>query len=101
MVWRIVRDEVEWSAASPLAREGVLRARPRLEADPFAAGERIQRSHVPRRFANAPNLFRLALPDGWRALYVVHSRPREAARVEVVFIGNHKRYDRLFGYKRS
>lgn len=101
MAWAVSRDADEWANANALAREGTLRHKTRLQTDPFTAGDRIQRNHFPRRFKDAPNLFRLALPDGWRALYVVHTRPRDEARVEIVFIGDHKRYDRLFGYKRS
>ncbi|HEV8360557.1 MAG TPA: hypothetical protein VGR28_08900 [Candidatus Thermoplasmatota archaeon] len=100
MEWSIVRDEEEWSRASALAREGLLRFRTRLETDPFAVGDRIQRTLFPRKFRDAPNLFRLALPDGWRALYVVHTKPPGEGRVEIVFIGDHKRYERLFGYRR-
>lgn len=99
MAWRVVRDEAEWAKARELAREGLLRFKSRLEADPFAVGDRIQLTLIPRRYKDAPNLFRLALPDGLRALYVVHTRPRDAARVEIVFIGDHKRYERLFGYR--
>lgn len=101
MTWSVVRDDDEWDQANALAREGLRRHKARLTSDPFSAGERLQKSHFPRRFKDAPNLFRLALPDGWRALYVVHTRPKAAARVEIVFIGDHKRYDRLFGYKSS
>ncbi|HLE98219.1 MAG TPA: hypothetical protein VI997_12675 [Candidatus Thermoplasmatota archaeon] len=101
MVWRVVKDEAEWASANEHAREGLRRFRGRLRSDPFAVGDRIQRDHFPRRFRAAPNLFRLALPDGWRALYVVHTRPRDEARVEIVFIGDHRRYDRLFGYRSS
>lgn len=99
MAWKVVRDEAEWSKATPLARDGLLRFRARLETDPFVVGDRIQRTLFPHRFRHAPNLFRLALPDGWRALYVVHTRPRGEARVEIVFIGDHKRYERLFGFR--
>lgn len=42
MAWKVVRDEAEWSKATPLARDGLLRFRARLETDPFAVVARGQ-----------------------------------------------------------
>lgn len=69
----------------------------KLEHEPFM-GDRIRRSQIPRRFRTLPNLYRLELPGGWRALYTVASRPAEGTQVRIVWIGDHKGYDRLFGY---
>ena len=68
--------------------------RERLISDLFL-GERIKRALIPKRFRDLPDLFRLELPEGWRALYTVASRPGGA---RVVRIDNHTRSDRLFGY---
>ena len=69
----------------------------RLRREPFL-GERIRRHLVPKRFRSLPNLFRLELPQGWRALYAVASHPTEGAQIRVVWIGDHTRYERLSGY---
>lgn len=43
----------------------------------------------------------LDLPHAFRALYSVLTRPGGGFRVVVDWIGDHKEYDRLFGYKTS
>lgn len=69
----------------------------RLKAEPFV-GDRIGRDLVPDRYAGLPNLFRLALPGGWRALYTVATSPGGGREVRIVWVGDHDAYDRLFGY---
>lgn len=64
-------------------------------------GERIPRTRFPPRFRGLENLFRLELPDGWRALYTVVSRRDQTRIVRILWIGDHQRYDRLFGYHRG
>ncbi len=66
-------------------------------ASPGSAS-RIPRERVPKRFRSLPNLFRLELPEGWRALYTVASSPMAGTQVRIVWVCDHKRYDRLFGY---
>ena len=69
----------------------------RLAEEPYL-GDRIPRGRVPRVFEGLPNLYRLELPGGWRALYAVVTHPAEGREVKIVWIGDHARYDRLFGY---
>jgi hypothetical protein len=69
----------------------------RLKSEPFL-GDRIPRRLMPREFKGLPNLFRLELPDGWRALYTVASSPSEGTQVRILWIGSHSRFDRLLGY---
>jgi len=69
----------------------------RLRREPFL-GERIHRDRTPRRYRDLPNLFRLELPEGWRALYTVASRPPLGSQVRIVWIGDPRRYERLLGY---
>jgi hypothetical protein len=64
-------------------------------------GEKIPANRIPKQFQPADNLFRLELPEGWRALYTVATRRGFPPVVRVVWIGDHQRYDRLFGYRRS
>lgn len=69
----------------------------RLKVEPFL-GDRIRRDRVPDRFAGLPNLFRLELPGGWRALYTVATSPGGGREVRIVWVDDHDAYDHLFGY---
>lgn len=96
---RIEVDEREWGRASPAARRALRAFRPLLRDRPERAGDRLRPALVPKRFRELPNLYRLELQDGWRALYSITRARHEAdVVVRVVFVGNHARYDRLFGY---
>lgn len=99
MIHDLAVDEEEWAATPALQREAITRLAARLKKDPTKFGERIQRARVPRRFRDYENLYRLALPEGWRALYTIRVRKDVPPGVRIVFIGDHKRYDRLFGYR--
>ena len=74
----------------------------RLESDPLA-GQQVKHSLIPRilqrRYA-VTNLWRLALPGGWRILYTLLVQEGDKG-VLVLWIGTHKEYDRLFGYHTS
>jgi len=93
-------DPREFSRASPEARRRLRALALQLRTRPFL-GEKIRRDLVPSRFRTLPNLHRLALPDGWRALYTVATHPTQGREVRIVFVADHKRYDRLFGYRSS
>lgn len=99
MIHDLAVDEEEWTAAPSLQQAAIRRHAPRLKSDPAALGERVQADRVPKRFRHYRNLYRLALPDGWRALYTIRVRKDVPPGVRIVFIGDHKRYDRLFGYR--
>ena len=93
----VVVDREEFRAAGEMQRKKLREYAERLRREPFL-GDRIRGHLVPKRFRGLPNLFRLELPQGWRALYTVASRPTEGVQIRVVWIGDHKRYERLFGY---
>jgi len=80
------------------ALKSVMKAR--LEADPFA-GDRIRRDLWPKQFRGLGNLFRIELPEAHRAVYTVLTFPGRPREVRIVWLGNHKKYDRLFGYSTS
>lgn len=68
------------------------------------AGDHISKSKIPdslRKEYGIDNLWRIELPEGWRALYTVISRPSEETTVSILRILSHKEYDRLFGYSTS
>ena len=85
-------------------REALTRQAQALRGDPFR-GTFIAPRQVPpqtlrrwqSRLGELPNLYKLDLPGGWRALYFVASdeRRRSAFVFEVV---RHTEYDRLLGY---
>jgi hypothetical protein len=93
----VVVDEREFRAAGEAQRRKLREFAARLRQRPFL-GDRIPRRLVPRHFRDLPNLFRLELPGGWRALYTVATAPLAGTQVRVVWIGDHTRYDRLFGH---
>ncbi|MHB8604471.1 MAG: hypothetical protein ACYDCK_04380 [Thermoplasmatota archaeon] len=98
MIHDLAVDEAEWRATPPLQRTAIRRGAERLKSTPSTVGERIRAEQIPKRFRAYGNLYRLALPDGWRALYTIRVRKDVPPGVRIVFIGTHKRYDRLFGY---
>jgi hypothetical protein len=75
-----------------------------LQKDPFR-GTFIALRRVPQktlkrwraRVGEVPNLYKLDLPGGWRALYFVASDARRRA-VFVIEVVRHTEYDRLLGY---
>jgi mRNA-degrading endonuclease RelE of RelBE toxin-antitoxin system len=74
----------------------------RLQSDPMV-GQQVQHARIPRtlqrRYA-VTNLWRLPLPGGWRLLYTVLVQEKDRG-ILVLWIGTHKEYDRLFGYRTS
>jgi hypothetical protein len=94
----VVVDEGEFRAAGLAQRKKLREHAGRLRREPFF-GDRIPRRLLPQRFRGLPNFFRLELPGAWRALYTVASHPTEGTQVRIVWIGDHRRYDALFGYR--
>ena len=92
----VVVDEREFRRAGIPQRRKLRELAHRLRVEPYF-GDRIRVELVPRPMRNLPNLLRLELPDGWRALYTVIST-RRGHHVRILWIGDHKRYERLFGY---
>ncbi len=88
----VVVDEREFRAAGEAQRRKLREFAARLRQRPFL-GDRIPRRLVPRPFRDLPNLFRLELPGGWRALYTVATAPLAGTQVRVVWIGDHARYN--------
>lgn len=80
--------------------QALVARRAHLEADPFS-GDAIPHSLWPRQYREFPTLFRLALPHGFRALYTATHEPGRRHLVVIEWLGDHKEYDRLFGYSTS
>lgn len=99
MSFDLAVDAREWENTPALQQEAVRRVAPKLRIDPARVGQRIESARIPARFRVYENLYRLPLPDGWRALYTIRVRKDVPKGVRVVFIGDHTRYDRLLGYR--
>lgn len=98
LTFLVTKDDQEWAKAPQLQQEALRRASRALAEDPFRVGQRIARERVPKSWRGYSHVYRLPLPEGWRAIYAVRTRPGEPREVRILFIGDHKRYDRLFGY---
>lgn len=64
-------------------------------------GDAIQRERWPKAFKGLPNLYRLELPHAFRAIYTVIFIPGTGHLARIEWLGDHKEYDRLFGYSTS
>lgn len=86
----------------PQAVQDALRSKvkPAFLADPFW-GDKIRRELWPKRFKQSPNLFRFELPDAHRAVYSVLTYPGQSREIRIVWLGNHKQCNHLFGYPTS
>ncbi len=93
----VLVDEEQFKAAGERQRRKLRGLSRRLQQEPFM-GDRIRRALVPSRFKDLPNLLRLELPDGWRALYTVASNPTKGTQIRIIWVGDRTVYDRLFGY---
>jgi len=74
--------------------------RDKLSQDP-TVGDNIRKSLIPKRVQKKhgiENLWRLELPNAWRVLYTIASRPGIRPEVHIIRILSHKGYERLFGY---
>jgi len=77
--------------------------RDRLSEDPMV-GDSIRKELIPtslRRAYSVDNLWRLELPEAWRVVYTIATKPGSRPEVLLLRILTHKEYDRLFGYSTS
>lgn len=54
--------------------------------------------HLIPRWLNTTNLFRVELTGYWRMLYTLRGNEIEVVAI-VLYLVDHKRYDKIFGYK--
>ena len=89
-------------AGLPARAQRALRTtvREQLLEDPYW-GDKIDRERWPKRFKGLPNLFRFELPEAQRGLYSVLTYPGLPREIRIVWVGNHKQYDRFFGCRTS
>lgn len=97
----VTADPKQVEGLPPNVKEALRdRLKPALVKDPFY-GDRITRNLWPERFRDYPNLFRFELPKSHRGVYTVLTHPGRDREVRILWLGNHKKYDRLFGYSTS
>ncbi len=92
-----------FTALDDAQRRKLMQWKERLERDP-TVGDQIRRNRIPRELVRKyelTNLWRLPLLDGWRLLYSIVTHPAEGKATIVLWIGDHKEYDRLLGYSTS
>ncbi|MGB0652688.1 MAG: type II toxin-antitoxin system RelE family toxin [Thermoplasmatota archaeon] len=92
-----------FDALDDAQRRKLMAWKERLEADP-TVGDQLNKQRIPKvwrtRYA-LTNLWRLPLVGGWRLLYTIVSHPADGAATIILWIGDHKQYDRLLGYATS
>lgn len=72
-----------------------------LKDNPFA-GDQVRRILMPRKYIakyDVKNVWRIELANRWRLLYTINSENVEIINF-VLDIVNHKKYDKIFGYKK-
>lgn len=102
---RIVGDELQRGVTSSVHQSifrSVVRVKGWLKENPFA-GEQVQKSLIPDYYINkysVTNLWRIDLSDYWRLVYTIQSNEVEIIDF-VLNIFDHKKYDKIFGYKKK
>lgn len=100
---RIVGEELQrgiTSSANQSIFRSIERVKGWLKDNPFA-GEQVQKSKIPHYYLNkydVTNLWRIDLSDYWRLIYTIQSSEVEIIDF-VLNIVDHKKYDKIFGYK--
>lgn len=99
LVGEEVKKRIQGSFHQTLLRS-IKRASELLKKNPFA-GNQIQKRLIPKNYIikyDAENLWRLELPNRWRLTYTIKGDKLEVINF-IIDIYNHKKYDKIFGYK--
>lgn len=76
------------------------RTRDLLKINPFA-GDQIPKRLIPKDYIkryDTDNLWRIELANRWRLIYTITGNQVEIVNF-IIDIFNHKKYDKIFGYK--
>ena len=102
---RIVGEEL-WRGVTSSVHQSILRSIERvkgwLKDNPFA-GEQVQKNLIPQEYIDkysVTNLWRIDLSDYWRLIYTIQSNEIEIIDF-VLNIVDHKKYDKIFEYKKK
>ena len=72
-----------------------------LKYNPFA-GDQVKKMLIPQKYIikyDSKNVWRIELANRWRLLYMVTSENVEIINF-ILDIVDHKKYDKIFGYKK-
>ena len=100
---RIVGEELQRGITSSVNQSifrSIERVKGWLKDNPFAGGQ-VQKNKIPLYYLNkydVTNLWRIDLSDYWRLVYTIQSSEVEIIDF-VLNIVDHKKYDKIFGYK--
>lgn len=100
---RIVGEELQRGITSSVNQSifrSIERVKGWLKDNPFV-GEQVQKNKIPQEYVNKygiTNLWRIDLADRWRLVYTIQSSEVEIIDF-VLNIVDHKKYDKIFGYK--
>lgn len=97
IVGRQIKEGKENTGEMQLLRS-IKQKRDLLKANPFY-GDNIEKKKIPKKF-NVQNLWRVELTGHWRMLYTIRGDQIEIVCF-ILDILNHKKYDKLFGYKKK
>ena len=94
-----IRKGINSSVHQSLLRS-IKRLKVMLKENPFA-GNQIFKKSIPKIYIKkygVDNLWRMELPNRWRLIYTITGNKIEIINF-VLDIFNHKKYDKIFGYK--
>ena len=100
---KIVGDEIKKGIKSSFHQSllrSINRVKDLLKKNPFA-GNQIPKKQVPKKYKilyDVDNIWRIELADRWRLIYTITGNKIEIINF-IVDIFNHKRYNKVFGYK--
>src|SRR3989344_2177656 len=101
---KIVGDEIKKRIDSSFHQtllRSIKRVIETLRDNPFA-GDQVRRILMPRKYIikyDVKNVWRIELANRWRLLYTITSENVEIINF-VLDIVDHKKYDKIFGYKK-
>lgn len=101
---RIVGEELQRGVESSV-HQSILRSINRVKGwlkDNPQVGEQLQKKIIPPRYIQkygATNIWRVDLSNYWRLIYTIQSTEVEIIDF-VLNIVDHKRYDKIFGYRK-
>lgn len=100
---RLVGEELQKGVVSSVNQSifrSIERVKGWLKDNPFA-GDQVEKKKIPNYYINkygVTNLWRIDLSDYWRLIYTIQSSEVEIIDF-VLNIVDHKKYDKIFGYK--
>jgi len=102
---KIVGDELKRGVTSSVHQSifrSIDRVKNWLKNNPFV-GEQVQKSLIPKHYIQKyeiTNLWRIELSNYWRLIYTIRSTEVKIINF-VLNIVDHKKYDKIFGYRKK